>query len=257
MDRPLASGIETNQDQPPDTSMRGANVIGENDVLGEHDWLDPVGSALRTVAGWLSVTGAAGIAAGALVLLDPNLTLPGFALIIGAYLLTVGLSMLLFTFRGREDVHRWQSRVTLGLLTSAAGVVVLGLPGTTVAVMATAVGVIFIGFGLGELLISAVVRPILPGARILIFAGLANIVAGGLAVAWPEVTMRVLTLVFGFHLLLIGMVAVGLVVQLRRALDRWAEGSPTTRLIQRTEIIDLRDRPVPEYIKRLEREATN
>lgn len=212
-------------------------------VIGEHDWLDPVEMMLRSVAGRLLVGGLAAVSIGAVLVGAPDLSIRTLTLLLGAYLVLSGAALFFFMFRDREDVQRWRSQIGLGLLSFSAGVLLLAWPDVSMGTLAVVVGVVFIGVGAGELITSAMLRSLVPAWRLLGVAGVFSMIAGSIAIVWPDATIRVIAIVLGAQLVLVGLALLEVRRRVVGTLARLAQGRPASAAA--ATVIDLRDSAAP------------
>lgn len=110
--------------------------------------------------------------------------------------------------RSTMDVLRG-SRIlaySVGVLTLAAGAVLLFWPDRTIVVVARLAGILIGVVGIGELIEAVTHRSKGSYWGLLLLRGAANLVAGGLLLFWPDITTTVLVWVFGLDLVLTGIV---------------------------------------------------
>ncbi|OAA25389.1 hypothetical protein UG55_102249 [Frankia sp. EI5c] len=161
----------------------------------------------------LAVLGIASTVLGVLLIANPFSTAGGLAMIAGVALLVSGIGEIVSAVRAEHS----GTTVLYGVLTAAAGVVILVWPHVTLRVIALVVG--------AALIVGGVVRALLvlasrraghaPGRnRSLVIAGLA-VVLGVLAVCWPAATVAVLAVLFGIQLVVTGVTEVLIGLALR------------------------------------------
>jgi len=179
--------------------------------------------------GWVRVAvGIVAIALGAVIVLRPTTSLGVLALLIGAGLVLTGV--LTLTGGGEAEPagspSRW--RGLLAAVWIIAGVFVLAWPGLTVRVLALVVGIALMVNGVASLL-AAFRRGVTPDARVASGAfGLAGIAFGVLALAWPDITLLVVAIVFGARLIMSGVAEVWLTIR-HRARDETGADEPDAR----------------------------
>lgn len=174
---------------------------------------------------WARVTAGAAMAAlGVAVVSRPTTSLDLLALLIGVGLVLSGVIELLDRDDAAELGAPWRAvRAALWLV---AGLVVLLWPGLTVRLVALVVGV---GLVVGGVLAAApgVRRRTSADARVAALAlGAAQVVFGVLALAWPDITLLVVAVVFGARLIVAGLLAVW---QATTRAVRRAETAPAAR----------------------------
>lgn len=168
--------------------------------------------------GWArGVTGLAAVALGVAIITRPTTALGVLALLIGAGLVLSGVLELL----GADDTVRPAWRTVLAATWVVAGLLVFFLPGLTVRLVAVVVGVSLVVNGVVSA--AAAARKGSPAdSRLSSLAfGLAGVVFGVLALAWPDVTLLVVAVVFGARLIMGGL------AELWRALQAGRPPSPT------------------------------
>ena len=173
---------------------------------------DEAGSA--ALLRWIVVAhGVLAIVFGALLIFVPGRTLTFVAVLIGAYLIVVGiayvaLALLSHGLAGRERL----AGVVVGALAGVAGAVVIARPEGSIKTVAVAAGIYLIVmgvttavFGLGVTRGWAILR------------GLLALAAGIALVAWPDVTVGVVAIVAGIFMLLRGTAEVAAGLSIGRA----------------------------------------
>jgi uncharacterized membrane protein HdeD (DUF308 family) len=156
----------------------------------------PVGQVRRALR-WLRVVFAVlCIAAGALVTVDPFVSVVGLAAFVALGLVLTGAVELA---RAADTPS-----VVAGAGWLVAGVAVAVWPGLTVRVLAIVVGVALVAGG--------AVEAAGAGRRV---TGTASVVLGVVALAWPAPTVAVVGAVFGVHLLLFGIAELAGTLQYR------------------------------------------
>jgi len=166
-----------------------------------------IGAALARLPRW--ARGALAVVAlllGVVLVIRPTTSLGVLALLVGAGLILVGVLELVSreeAVDGSVRVPRW--RIAMAVLWIVAGLVVLALPGLTVRLLAVIVGAGLIVNGVLSAL-SGLRRGLGADARIAAIAlGLAGILFGVLALAWPDITLLVVAVVFGARLVVTGL----------------------------------------------------
>ena len=93
-----------------------------------------------------------------------------------------------------------------GVLLVIGGLVALFWPDATLWTLAVVAGLSLLVHGVTRLVVAIAGRSEIKGWGWLAFAGVINVVVGILALAWPEATVAVLSLILGFQILLFGVV---------------------------------------------------
>ncbi|WP_026310705.1 HdeD family acid-resistance protein [Parafrankia elaeagni] len=171
----------------------------------------------RPSALWSSlvVLGIAATVLGLLLIINPFSTAGALAVLAGVALLVSGIGEIVSAARADQGT----TTVLYGVLTAAAGVVILVWPNVTLHAIALIVGAALIIAGVIRALLILSSRSRRAGgasgpARGLLIAGLA-VVLGILAVAWPSATVVVLAVLFGIQLIVTGVTEVILGLALR------------------------------------------
>jgi uncharacterized membrane protein HdeD (DUF308 family) len=161
-----------------------------------------MGRAVLRAPGWLRVALAlACIALGAALLTRPLLSLGTLVVLIGATLIVSGIADLVTASRADSAAA---ARFVVAAAWIIAGVVVIAWPGVTVRVLAIVVGVMLAISGVRHLIGAVRGGPV--DARIAdVLLGLAGIVVGALALAWPDVTVLVVAVLFGARTIWFGL----------------------------------------------------
>ena len=141
-------------------------------------------AGVRIVVG---VVGAATVVVGVVLLFNPVLAVHALALLIGGALVLGGLLELAVGWNGR---HRGFA-VVLAAILVIGGVVVAVWPEPTLFAVALVIGMSLIVHGGVRVGTALLDRQELPGWGWLVLAGAVNIVAGVIAIAWPQATVWV------------------------------------------------------------------
>jgi uncharacterized membrane protein HdeD (DUF308 family) len=153
---------------------------------------------MRIVVG---VLGAATLVIGVVLLFNPVAAAHALALLIGAALVLGGL---LEVAVGWNSGHRWFA-VVLGAVLAVGGVLAAVWPEPTLFTIALVIGLSLIVHGGGRVGVALLGREELPGWGWLVLAGAVNIVAGVIAIAWPQATVLVLSLILGAQIAAFGL----------------------------------------------------
>ena len=153
---------------------------------------------MRVVVG---VLGAATLAIGVVLLFNPVAAARTLALLIGLALVIGGLLELAV---GWNAGHRL-SAVVLGALLVIGGVLAAVWPEPTLFTVALITGVSLVVHGAVRVGVAVVARDEVPQWGWLVLAGAVNVVAGAIAIAWPQATVLVLSLVLGAQIAAFGL----------------------------------------------------
>jgi uncharacterized membrane protein HdeD (DUF308 family) len=167
----------------------------------------------------VAVLGVLAVAFGGFLLFNPYEAARTLALLFGLALLIGGL---LEVAEGWDSERRWAG-VVLGGILVVGGLLAMFWPAPTLWVLALVTGLSLIFHGLARLTLAFVARAEITGWGWLALAGAVNVLVGLLAIAWPDVTVLVLSLILGAQILIFG--AVLLVVAFWRPKARSGAGT--------------------------------
>jgi uncharacterized membrane protein HdeD (DUF308 family) len=170
----------------------------------------------RRVLRWIFlVRGALGLVAGILLLVWPDRTLLLVGVILGVFLVAFGgLEMVrALTSPGRLSMER-VIPATLGLLAVGAGTIAIARPEASVLAVALAAGIYLIVAGLAAG-VSAIREP--DGRFLRASIALIDLTAGVLVIAWPDVTVTAVAVVFGVAFVVRGLAEIALGIYIGRA----------------------------------------
>jgi uncharacterized membrane protein HdeD (DUF308 family) len=145
----------------------------------------------------------------------PGLTLGILVTLFGAFALVDGLLAAINGVRSR-----WWSMLALGLVGIAAGVFTFFFPRITTLILLYTIAVWAIGRGVMEIVAAIRLRKEMTGESLLMLAGLASVVFGGLVLAFPRAGALSLVWVIGGYSLVIGVLSIGLALKMRREAGR-------------------------------------
>jgi uncharacterized membrane protein HdeD (DUF308 family) len=155
-------------------------------------------TGLRVAVGLL---GAATVVVGIALLFNPVAAARTLALLIG---LAFVLSGLLEIAAGWDSGRRTLS-VVLGGVLVIGGVIAVFWPGITLWALALITGLSLILHGIGRAGVAVVARDEIDGWGWLALAGAFGVVLGVVAIAWPEATVLVLSLILGAQVTIFGL----------------------------------------------------
>ena len=153
--------------------------------------------------------GAACVAVGVWLLAEPFRSISVLAWLVAAALILSGVAELV---SAAASPRPWLARV-IGAGWIVVGVIAASWPGITTVALAVAVGIALVVGGA----IKIVTALFGDGDErfILGISGLTNVVVGGLALAWPAVTVLVLAVLVGVRTVLFGISQLALAVKMR------------------------------------------
>ncbi len=169
----------------------------------------------------LLLVGLATLAVGVLLLVEPHRTLSTLAVILGIYLLAIGVIWIAVAI-GVKEVRG--SALWRGALAVIAGAIVIRHPSDSITVLALAFGLFLLVAGVFEL-VAAVEYAERRGWRIL--EGVVDLALGILIVSWPQFGIYTFAIVLGIGLLVRGAIAVCLALAGIMVSHRERHGSST------------------------------
>ncbi len=159
--------------------------------------------------------GVAGVLFGVLTFLMPAVTLAGLIVLFGAYAIVDGIFNIVGAFTGRTGRPWWQLGLE-GVISIAAGVVTLALPGLTALVLLWIIGGWAIVTGALEIAAAIRLRRHIDNEWWLAATGIASVLFGGLLFAAPVAGALAVTLWIGAYAAVFGALLIALGVRLRR-----------------------------------------
>lgn len=156
-------------------------------------------TGLERVPRWAHLAlGLVSLGLGLWLILRPFSSLAFLVVLIAMGLIVAGVSRLL----GAEVSPPVFSR-GLGVLWIAAGILVLVWPNITVGVLTLVVGIFLVVDGIGDMIAGFRASTVQRLASFIL--GLATLVFGILALAWPDITILVIAVVFAARLIIFGL----------------------------------------------------
>jgi uncharacterized membrane protein HdeD (DUF308 family) len=156
-------------------------------------------TGMRVVVGLL---GLATLIVGVVLLFNPVAAARSLALLLGLAFVIGG--MLEIAVGWDAEKRRWGS-FALGAILIIGGVLAAVWPGVTLFTLALITGLSLILHGAARVGLAVVARDEIPGWGWLVLAGAVNIVVGVIAVAWPQATVLVLSLILGAQVAVFGL----------------------------------------------------
>jgi uncharacterized membrane protein HdeD (DUF308 family) len=174
-------------------------------------------AAQRVADNWwrLLVNGLALIVAGVLIF-SINWSIRSLATFIGVLFIVEGVTYALST---GIDARVRQANVATGLLSIAAGIVIIAWPGPGVVALAIFLGAWLIAIGTLTISGAFAARRLLPDWWLLLITGLLEIPLGVLALANPGATLAALITVGGIWAVAIGVMRIVLAFEIKRLPD--------------------------------------
>jgi uncharacterized membrane protein HdeD (DUF308 family) len=156
-------------------------------------------TGMRVAAGLL---GLAAVAVGVVLLFNPVAAARTLALLLGLAFVIGGLLEIAV---GWDAEHRRWASFALGAVLVIGGVLAAVWPGVTLFGLALITGLSLILHGAGRIGMAVVARGEIQGWGWLVLAGALNVIVGVIAIAWPQATVFVLSLVLGAQIAVFGM----------------------------------------------------
>src|SRR3954462_7255542 len=142
----------------------------------------------------VGLLGLAALVIGVVLLFNPVAAAHTLALLLGVSFVVGGLLEMAVGW-GAEQ--RRPASIVLGAVLVAGGILAAVWPGVTLFTLALITGMSLIIHGAARVGVAVVGRAEIPGWGWLVLAGAVNVVIGVLAIAWPEATVLVLSLILG------------------------------------------------------------
>jgi uncharacterized membrane protein HdeD (DUF308 family) len=156
-------------------------------------------TGMRVVVGLL---GLATLIVGVVLLFNPVAAARSLALLLGLAFVIGG--MLEIAVGWDAEKRRWGS-FALGAILIIGGVLAAIWPGVTLFTLALITGLSLILHGAARVGLAVVARDEIPGWGWLVLAGAVNLVIGVIAIAWPQATVLVLSLILGAQIAVFGL----------------------------------------------------
>ncbi|WP_116450390.1 HdeD family acid-resistance protein [Blastococcus litoris] len=169
------------------------------DVSSPHAAVTSRHTGLRVVVGLL---GVAALVVGIVLLFDPVAAARTLALLLGLSLAIGGLLEIAVAWNAGKG--RGVSLVLGGILV-LGGVLAVVWPGVTLLALAWITGLTLVVHGALRVGLALAARHEIPSWGWLVLAGAVNVLLGVLAIAWPEATVLVLSLILGAQIAAFGL----------------------------------------------------
>jgi len=157
-------------------------------------------TGMRVVVG---ILGLAALAIGIVLVFNPVAAARTLALLLGLSLVIGGLLEIAVGWDNGKS--RWLSLVLGGILV-VGGLLAAFWPGITLLALAWITGLSLVVHGAARVGIAVAEREQIPGWGWFVLAGAVNVLLGVLAIAWPEATVFVLSVILGAQIALFGVV---------------------------------------------------
>lgn len=187
----------------PPQPRKKADMLSLIHLAARHWWL-------------LLLRGLLAIAFGAMALAWPGPTAAALVLLLGAYLLVDGVFGVVDCVRHWSQLHdRWLWLLD-ALLSLAAGIVALLMPGLTALALLLVIAAWSVVAGVLRIALAIRLRKLIEGEWWMALGGLLSIVFGVLLFALPDAGIVSLVWLIGIWALLLGAVFIALSLRLRR-----------------------------------------
>ncbi|OQA46062.1 MAG: acid-resistance membrane protein [Chloroflexi bacterium ADurb.Bin325] len=153
---------------------------------------------------------------GVLALVWPGLTLEVLVLFFGAYALVDGVFEIIAAFTHRGGHERWWALLLEGLISIAAGIIILLWPGLAVLMLIYVIAFWAIATGVLEIVAAIRLRKEIQGEWLLALSGIASFILGVLILIFPAAGALTITWLIGVYAILFGAMLVGLGLRLRK-----------------------------------------
>jgi uncharacterized membrane protein HdeD (DUF308 family) len=170
----------------------------------------------------LLLRGIAAVALGICAIVWPALTITTLILCFGIFSIIDGIGAIVLGFRGEADGTVWWTMVILGLLATAAGVVVLAWPALGLAALVTIVAISALLRGAFEIYAAIVLRKEIDDEWILGLSGALSALFGVLILYHPTAGVLAITLLIGAYMIAVGAFAIALALRLKMLGQKWA-----------------------------------
>jgi uncharacterized membrane protein HdeD (DUF308 family) len=159
-----------------------------------------------------AVSGAVSAVIGILVLVYPDPSVKLLGVFIGIDLLIVGVLLIVRGAASRSDPSAGPAEILLGTLALIAGLIVIRNPGDSLVLLAVAFAAYLIVAGSLALAAALVNRE---GRGTALARGLVLVAAGAVIIAWPDISVKTLTVLAGIALILQGAAEIAEALLLR------------------------------------------
>jgi len=171
--------------------------------------INAVLSRLGSAWGWIVAYGVLSVLAGVIAIFWPGATLVVIAVVFALQLLIGAIYQFVFVFAIPHDTGWLRALVAVvAILSLVVALYLLGHVGLTLLLLAVVLGAYWIVQGAIEVFV-AIGHPEIHSRLWLIISGILSVVAGGIVVIYPGVSLVFLTIVLGVWLILFGGMLIG------------------------------------------------
>lgn len=177
--------------------------------------------AVYTESWWAMVLrGIAAIAFGVLAFVWPHITLLALVFLFGIYALVDGIFALAAGIRSHGEHTRWWLLLIEGILSIIAGVLAFAIPAVTALVLLILIAAWAIVTGIFEIGAAIQLRRQIYNEWLLVIAGIASIVFGGLLLIKPLAGALAVIWIIGAYAIVFGVLLVALGMRLHSMVHR-------------------------------------
>ena len=148
----------------------------------------------------MAVFGGAAVLLGIFLLFNPFAAVRTLALLLGLALFIGGVMEIALA----SESGKRASSFVLGAILIVGGLLAAFWPEVTVWTLAVLTGLSLLLHGIGRIAVAFMARSEVPGWGWLALAGALNVVAGIVALVWPQATVVVLSLILGLQVITFG-----------------------------------------------------
>lgn len=170
--------------------------------------------------GWVLLRGIVALLFGVLTLLNPAVTLAVLVLWFGAYALVDGVSAIVSAIAHRHGEPHWVALLIGGVVSIAAGLVTLAMPGLTALVLLYVIAAWAVVRGASEIATAIRLRRVLRGEWLLALAGALSVAFGVVLFLRPGAGALAVVVWIGAYALVLGILLIALAFRLRA----WGHG---------------------------------
>jgi uncharacterized membrane protein HdeD (DUF308 family) len=173
---------------------------------------------MRSLArNWWAVAlrGVAAILFGILTLVWPGISLAALVLLFGAYALVDGVFNIVAALRGRRGGYPWWALLVEGLVSIAAGLIAVFMPGLTALALVYVIGAWAVVTGVFEIVAAIRLREQIRGEGWLVLTGILSVAFGALLWIAPGAGALAMVLWIGAYAIVFGALLVALAFRLR------------------------------------------
>lgn len=163
----------------------------------------------------LVIRGVAGVIFGILTFLMPAVTLAVLVLLFGAYAIVDGVFNIVAAFMGRTGRSWWHLGLE-GVVSVAAGVITLAMPGLTALVLLWIIAGWAIVTGVLEIVAAIRLREHIANEWWLVLSGVVSVIFGVVLFVAPVAGALAMTLWIGAYAVIFGAALIALGLRLRR-----------------------------------------